>query len=150
MAPVMWALWRLVLSADRLHGWHYSENIPPPTDADKAFAALVFWAGALTPALIGLAAGVWAFRRELAPRWPVLEMAVAALPFAVLASGLMSERAIMIASLLAGGTVVSALMNLGACARHGDWRKGAASAAAVLGGMLYLLWLYAFIIYVDT
>ena len=49
-----------------------------------------------------------------------------------------------------GGLVTSALFNLGACVRHASWQKASLSALVICGGGLYLAWLYAFVIYIDT
>ena len=57
---------------------------------------------------------------------------------------------IMWASLFVGGAVVASLLNLGACVRQHMWGKFALSAVAFCAGMLYLLWLNFFIIYIQT
>ena len=162
MAPVMWALWRLVLSADRLYAWHYSENYLPPTQADYAYAAIVFWGALLTPVTVGLVMAVVTFRREGTARWPIAETCIVAVPLLALSSGLVHPLAddtwlgnlllgvLLWANFVVGGVVVTALLNLGACLRHRGWGRLALSALVSCGGTVYLLWLYAFIIYIDT
>jgi hypothetical protein len=57
---------------------------------------------------------------------------------------------IFAANLLMGGVVVMVCQNAGACIRQRKWGRLGVSAIPFLGGMIYLCWLYAFIIYVDT
>ena len=54
------------------------------------------------------------------------------------------------ASCLVGGVVAVVPMNLEPCVRQRNWGKFANSVLVLIGAMLYLFWLYAFIIYVDT
>ncbi len=163
MAPVMWGLLQLVIWADRLYAWEYSPKYAPPTAVDLTRAAFVFWGALLTPILVGLAAAILAFRRKHLPRWPTLEIIIVAFPYLAMATGLLSGvlyksnsagttcwHAIMWASLFVGGAVVVSLLNLGACMRQRRWGKFALSAVALCAGMLYLFWLDAFIIYIDT
>ena len=161
MAPVMLILWKLVLSADRLHAWKYSENFARPTQSDQAFAALAFYTGLLTPLLIGLAAAIIAYRKKYKPCWPILETVAVACIFLMFITGALFQNLFMKvsdlavigiagASCLMGGVIVVALLNLGACVRQRNKGKFANSASVFVGGMLYLFWLYAFIIYVDT
>lgn len=163
MAPVMWALWRLVLSADRLHAWHYSESYPPPAPADYTYAAFAFWTALLTPAVMGLVAAVMAFRRKHPPCWPAIEIVIVAIPYLAMGigslTGVLYESnsaadacwlAIMWACLFVGGAIVVTLLNLGACMRQRMWGKFALSAGLFCAGTLYLFWLNSFIIYIDT
>ncbi|MBN2561673.1 MAG: hypothetical protein JXQ75_12165 [Phycisphaerae bacterium] len=163
MAPVMWALLRLVVWADRLYAWQYSPRYAPPTPADYARAAVVFGMASLTPVLVGLAAAVAAFRRKYQPRWPILEAGVVACPYLALALtlwlGLLHKpnsplRFVGVVaiwgSVFLGGAVVAASLNMGASLRQRTWGKCALSALAICAGVLYLLWLHAFIIYLDT
>jgi hypothetical protein len=162
MAPVMWGLWRLVVWADRLHAWQYSAQYAPPTEIDYARAAIVFWGALATPLLVGFAACVVAFRREYQERWPTVELILFALPWFVLYGSLLPiakslggavgylEEALLIGNILIGGTIVVTLQNIGACLRHRKWGKFTLSTLACCVGFLYLFWLYAFIIYLDT
>lgn len=150
MAPIMWALWWLVISADRLHAWRYSDNFALPTTADFIRAAITFWGALLFPIAVGIAVAILAFRRQYTPRWSILETGIVAIPYLTLVAGHISETFIMVASLIVGGTVVMSLLNLGACLRQRMWGKFGLSALVICGGALYPLWLYAFIIYVDT
>ncbi|MBM4104058.1 MAG: hypothetical protein FJ263_08410 [Planctomycetes bacterium] len=157
MIPVMLILWKLVLSADRLHAWKYYENIAPPTQSDYAFAALVFFASLLTPILIGIIAAIVAHHKKCEARWPVLETVIVVsiyLIIGVISQNLVSPTMEVIgiagASCLMGGVIVTALINLAACVRQRKWVKFVNSAMVFIGGELYLLWLYAFIIYIDT
>jgi hypothetical protein len=90
-------------------------------------------------------------------------MVIVAFPYLAIATGLLSGvlyksnsagnafwYAIMWASLLIGGVVVVSLLNLGACVRQRMWGKSALSTMVFCSGMLYLFWLNAFIIYIDT
>jgi hypothetical protein len=163
MVPVMWGLLQLVISADRLYAYLYSDGFAPPTPADYARAAVTFWGALLTPVLVGLGAAVVAFRRKYPPRWPFLEMAIVAFPYLGFAAGSLGGflyksnsaghacwYAMMGAYLVVGGAVVVSLLNLGACVRQREWGKFALSSVVLCAGMLYLLWLNAFIIYIDT
>jgi hypothetical protein len=163
MAPVMWGLLQMVIWADRLHAWQYSPEYAPPTATDFTRAAVVFWVALLTPITAGLVAAVVAFRRKYLPRWPVVEMVIVAFPYLAIATGELSGvlyrshsagnafwYAIMWASLLVGGAVVVSLLNLGACVRERMWGKSALSTVVFGSGMLYLFWLNAFVIYIDT
>jgi hypothetical protein len=164
MAPVMWALWRLVLSADRLHAWRYSGGeLPPPAPMDYTYAAIAFWGALLTPVVVGLVAAVVAFRRSRPAHQPIAESCVVAIPLVVLLQGILWPSfpdsgwlgmllwgILLGAQFLLGGVVVMALQNLGACARHHNWRRLSLSTLVVCGGMLHLFWLYAFVIYIDT
>ena len=78
MIPVMLILWKLVLSADCLHAWKYSENAAPPTQSDHSFAAFAFFTALLTPLLIGLIAAIIAHYKKCRPYWPILETVVVA------------------------------------------------------------------------
>ncbi len=162
MIPVMLILWKLVLSADRLHAWKYSENFAHPTQSDHAFAALAFYTALLTPLLIGLTAAIVAHHKKCQPCWPILEtVAVVSVYLMFIIGALFQNRFMNVselllvtgiagASCLMGGVIVVALLNLGACVRQRNWGKFANSALVCSGGMLYLFWLYAFVIYVDT
>ena len=87
MIPVMLILWKLVLSADRLHAWKYSENAAPPTQSDHSFAGLVFMIALLTPLLIGLVAAIVAHHKKYQPCWPVLETVIVASTFLMFMTG---------------------------------------------------------------
>jgi hypothetical protein len=164
MIPVMWVLWRQVLSADCLYLWNYSaHDLAPPTEADYTRAAITFWGALLTPVFVGLVAAIVAYRRKHAPSWPVLETIVVALPYLVIAMAHMSGflydeaatgnaclSAIILAYLCIGGVVVVSILNIGACARQRVWRKLALSVVPICGGMFFLFWWNAFIIYIDT
>ena len=162
MAPVMWAFWQFVLSADRLHAWQYSDKYPPPTQADYTYAAIVFWTALLTPLAVGLVTAVTSFRREYSPRWIVGEMSIVSIPFLVLVGDVLFYfhgtkwvdallwPTLFVPSFVIGGIIVMTMLNLGACVRHRTWGKLALSALVLSGGTLYLFWLYAFVIYVDT
>lgn len=163
MAPVMWALWRFVLSADRLHAWHYSDNYPPPTPADYAYAALAFWTASLTPVLVGLVAGIVAFRRKYRPARPVLELTIVVIPWvtfvtAELTNAIYSSdwvatalwQILSGACLFVGGAVIMSCLNMGACLPQRKWARLALSTLVLCAGELYLFWLNAFIIYIDT
>ena len=163
MIPVMWGLLQLAISAECKNICYYSEKYPPPTAADFARAAVVFWGALLTPIFVGLVAAFLAFRRKHPPRWPVFEIVIVAVPYLAMASGFLSGVlyksnftgnaclfTIMWASLFVGGAVVVSLLNLGACVRQHMWGKFALSAVALCAGMFYLLWLDTFIIYINT
>lgn len=161
MIPVMLILWKLVLSADRLHAWKYSENFDPPTQSDRSFAAFAFFAALLTPFLIGLIAAIIAHYRKYRPCWPILETGIVATIYLMFMTGTIFTDFLMEigdmavigfvgASCLMGGVIVLVLTNMGACVQQRNWGKFAHSALVLLGGMLYLFWLYAFVIYVDT
>ena len=163
MIPVMWGLLQLVISADRLYGWQYSESIPRPTAADYTRAAVTFWGALLTPLLVGLVAAVVAFRRKYTPHWSVPETVIVAFPYLAVALGTLGAflykstslgsactYVMTWACLLVGGAVVVSLFNLGTCVRLRMWKKFTLSAFAFCAGTFYLLWLYAFIIYIDT
>ena len=164
MAPVMWVLWRLVLSADRLHAWQYNPDVAPPTTSDFSRAAITFWVALLTPVIVGLTAAAIAFRRKQPSRWPVLEMTVVALPYlifmtAALTPGLGSLTsvsavfecaiacAIVALYLLVGGAVVLSCSNMAACVGQRTWGRLALSTMVLCAGLLYLFWLNFFIIY---
>jgi hypothetical protein len=164
MIPVMLVLWGLVLSADRLHGWKYSENIAPPTQSDYTFAAVVFFASLLTPLFFGLIAAIVAYYKKYRACWPLLEIGIVASIYLMFITGAVFKNlftkieyieyvaviGIVGASCLVGGVIVTVLINAGACVRQRSWGKLASSVLVFLGGMLYLFWLYAFIIYIDT
>ena len=161
MVPVMLILWKLVLSADRLHAWKYSENVAHPTPSDHNFAALAFFTALLTPLIIGLTAVIIAHHKKYKPCWPILETIIMAFIFLMFMIGVFFQNlftnisdlaviGIVGASCLMGGVIVVVLINLGACVRQRSWGKFANSALVFIGGMLYLFWLYAFVIYVDT
>ena len=163
LAPVMWALWRLVLWADRLHKWQYNPNVPPPTTSDYTRAAITFWVALLTPVVIGLAAAVIAFCRKQPSRWPVIEMIVVAFSWLIPITGQWTGaiysptwvssvffHAIVTAYLLAGGAVVSSCSNAGTCVGQRTWGRLVLSTMVLCVGLLYLFWLNLFIIYVDT
>jgi hypothetical protein len=163
MAPVMWALWRLVASADRLFAWQYSDKYAPPTTADYTRAAITFWGALLTPVVVGSVAAVVAFRRKRPAHWSIPETCIAAIPLLALVLGIcwpsclgsgwlgrLLEVVLFAAQFLLGGVIVMALLNLGACARRREWGKLVLSVLVSGGGMLYLLWWYAFIIYIDS
>jgi hypothetical protein len=164
MAPVMWGLLQTVIWADRLHAWQYSSEYAPPGAADSTRAAVVFWGALLTPMCVGLVAAVMAFRREEPPSWPVIEMVIVAFPYLAVTTGSLSgvlytstgagmacwHAIIMGAYLFVGGAVVMSLLNLGASVRRRMWGKCALSTLVFSSGALYLFWLNAFIIYIDT
>ena len=161
MAPVMLILFKLVLSADRLHAWKYSENIGTPTQSDHSFAALAFFTALLTPLLIGLMAAIIAHQKKSRPCWPIPETVIVASIYLMFIIGAfftnhfmkvehLAVIGIVGVSCLMGGVVVVVLINLGACVRQRNWGKFANSVLVFIGGMLYLSWLYAFVIYVDT
>ena len=152
-------MWKLVLSADRLHKWKYSENFAPPTQSDYNFAAIVFYTALLTPLLIGLIAGIIAHYRKYQPWWPVIETVIVVSVYVIFIVAATTRLEILEnlaiagllgASCLMGGVIVAVLINTGACVRKRNWGKFANSVMVFGGGMLYLFWLYAFIIYVDT
>ena len=161
MIPVMLILWKLVLSADRLHAWKYSDNISPPTQSDYSFAALAFFTALLTPLLVGLIAAIIAYYKKYQSCWPLLETVIVAsvyLLFSIAAiypdvlskvSG-MADAGVIGSSCLMGGVIVVILINMGACVRQRNWGKFTNSVMVFIGGILYLFWLYAFVIYVDT
>jgi len=158
MIPVMWGWLQLVISADRLFAWEYSSKYPRPTAADYTRAAVVFWGALLTPAIIGLATAIVAFRRKYAPRWPVLELCIVAFAYVSSYAGLSlykglwryGDDVVTGGYVLVGGAVVVALLDLGACLRQHFWGRAAISALALCGGMSYLAWLNAVILYLDT
>lgn len=163
MAPVMWVLWRFVVSADRLYAWHYSEGYAPPTPADYTYAAIAFWTALLTPALVGSVTAFIAFRRKYRADWPFLELTIVVIPWLTGVTGELTHalyssqwvgtalwQIISRASLLVGGAVVISCLNIGACVSRRKWGRLALSALVFCAGMLYLLWLNAFIIYLDT
>lgn len=155
MVPVMWILWKLVLSADRLHQWKYSENFPPPTQSDHNFASFAFFTALLTPLLIGLLAGIIAHYRKCQAYWPVIETVIAASVYLMFIVGMFTLPEVMLsglagAYLLMGGVIAAVLINTGACVHQRKWGKFANSVVVLIGGMLFLYWLNAFIIYVDT
>ena len=162
MAPVMLGLFNLVRWADCLHSWQYSSEHSPPTAADHARAAIVFWSALLVPIIVGLATAVVAFRQKYPARWPIAESSVVGVVWLTFVAGAFCPLAentwlsrlilgvLVSAHLVVGGVVVITLLNLGACARVRKWGRLALSALLFGGGMLYLLWLYAFIIYIDT
>ena len=164
MAPVMWGLLQLVISADRLYAWQYNQDsVLPPTAGDYTRAAVTFWGASLTLLLVGLVAAVVAFRRKHLPHWSVPEMVIVAFPYLALALGSLRGdlyksnsvgsacwSVMFWACLFVGGAVVVSLFNLGACVRQRMWGKFALSIGTFCAGMLYMLWLYAFIIYIDT
>jgi hypothetical protein len=149
----------LVIWADCLHSWHYSSKYDPPATVDYTRAAIVFWGALLTPMLIGLIMSVVAFRRDYPARWPIGEMIISASPWlmiyvpvfrASILYGPSGDSFLSAGNIILGGIIVMTLLNLGASARHRKWGKFALSAMASLGGILYLLWLYTVIIYLDT
>jgi hypothetical protein len=158
----MYGLFRLVCWADCLYGWQYSPECEPPTAADYARAAIVFWGSLLTPLCIGLVAAVVAFRKRHPARWPWGELGIVGLPALVLLGGVIrpfwDDRwpgkilwyILVYANFLVGGAIVLALLNLGASLRRRKWGRLALSAVVFGAGLLYLFWLYAFIIYLDT
>ena len=153
MAPVMWVLWRLVLSADRLYAWQYNPNVAPPTTSDYTHASITFWGALLTPVVVGLTAAAIAFRRRQASRWPILETTVVAFPWLILMSGRLSNVflcAIVAGYLLVGGAVVLSCSNVAACVVQRTWGRLALSAMVLCAGLLYLFCLNFSIIYVDT
>ncbi|MBT5608760.1 MAG: hypothetical protein HN742_31865 [Lentisphaerae bacterium] len=165
MAPVMLVLFKLVCWADCLHAHNYDPyEIPPPTATDFTRAAIVFWGALLTPLVVGLVAAVVAFRRSRPAHRPIAESCIVAIPLLVLLQGILWPSTLpdsgcvgmlpwgilLGAQFLLGGVVVMALQNLGACARHHNWRRLLLSTLVACGGMLHLFWLYAFIIYIDT
>lgn len=162
MIPLMWGWMRLVSDADRLYGWLYSEDIAPPTSADYRHAAVVFWGALLTPLVIGVVAAVVAFRQQHTARWPLTEAAITIVPLLALVAGVtgsppgsgpvgqLVEAVLVGAHLLVGGGIVVALANVGACARHRRWGRLTLSGFVSSLGLLYLFWLYAFIIYINT
>lgn len=134
MAPVMLILFKLVLSADRLHAWKYSENIDPPTQTDHTFAAFAFLTALLIPLLIGLTAAIIAHHKKYRPCWPILETAIVASIYLMFMIGVIFQNLVMKveymavigiagASCLMGGVVVTVLINLGACVRQRNWGK---------------------------
>ena len=163
MAPVMWALWRFVRSADRLHAWQYSDEYSAPTPADHTYAALAFWMAVLTPILVGLVAAMAAFRRKYRAQWPVLEMTLVAIPWLTLVTGEVTGalyrsdwvgtalwQVVSGACLVLGGVVAISGLNMGACMSRRTWGRLALSAVVLCAGTLYLFWFNAFILYVDT
>ncbi len=162
MAPVMWVLWWLVLSADRLYKWQYNPDVAPPTASDYSRAAITFWGALLTPVVVGLTAAVIAFCRKQPSRWPVLEMAVVAFPCLILMTGLLGRGlsgsnlesificAFFVAYLVIGGAVVSGCSNMAACVAQRTWGRLALSAMVLCAGLLYLFWFNFFILYLDT
>ncbi len=162
MAPVMYGLFRLVCWADCLSAWHYSES-NPPTSADYIRAAIVFWGSLLTPLCIGLVTAVVAFRKQYPAHWSFGEMCIVGLPISVLIVGIvcppfgdtnLTGRIIwyilLYANIFVGGAIVLALFNVGTSIRHRKWGKLSLSILVCCAGLLYLFWLYAFIIYIDT
>ena len=102
-----------------------------------------------------------AHHKKYKPCWPILETFIMAFIFLMFMIGVFFQNLIMNisdlavigivgASCLIGGVIVVVLINLGACVRKRSWGKFANSALVFIGGMLYLFWLYAFVIYVDT
>ena len=163
MVPVMWGLFRLVIWADRLHAWQYSQKYPPPTPTAFTRAAVVYWTSLLTPVLVGCVAAIMSFRRRNLAAWPVPEIVVIALPYVSFATGSLLDvlygsshlanilwLVMLWSCILVGGAVVATFSNLGASVCHRTWGKCALSLAAVCAGMLYLFWLSTFIIYIDT
>jgi hypothetical protein len=157
MAPVMYALWWLVFSADRLFAWQYSDKFDPPTTADYVRAAVTFWGALLTPVGVGLTAAIVTFRRDRRAQWPIAESCIVAIPLLALLQGLLWPSSLnelwgllLGAQFVLGGVAVMALQNLGACARDHYWGRLSLSLLVAFGAMLHLFWLYAFIIYIDT
>ncbi|MFH0825385.1 MAG: hypothetical protein V2B18_21750 [Pseudomonadota bacterium] len=162
MAPVMFGLFQLVCWADCLHAWQYSPKYDPPTTVDYVRAAIVFWGALLTPVCVGLVTAVVAFRKQYPARWPFGGMCIVVLPMLVLYGGVIwpfDDNSFVgrilwfilsYSNFIAGGAIVMGLLNLGACIRHRKWGKLTLSALAFCVGWLYLFWLYAFIIYIDT
>jgi hypothetical protein len=169
-APAMWGLHHLVCWADRLYAWEYSDKYPPPTAEDFTRAAIVFWASFLIPLVTACVAAIVAFHRKSPSAWLLLESSIIALPYISLFVGMAmgvsgvspgTPRAsevtesivwfvMLWACVLVGGAVVAAGHNLGVCIRHRTWGRFAVSVVAIGAGMLYLYWLSAFIIYIDT
>jgi len=163
MAPVMWGLMQFVVSADHLHDWHYSHDCAPPTPADLAYAAIGYWTATLAPLAVGLGTAIVAFFREHRAKWPVVETAIIAFTWLALVTGDVTHAIyrtnwigailgliIIWACLPIGGAVVMSCLNTGACVRGHKWGRLALSAVVICGGILYLMWLNAFIIYIDT
>jgi len=163
MAPAMWGLHQLVIWADRLHAWQYSDKFARPTAADFSRAAVVFWASLLIPLLAGCVAAILAFRRRVPSVWPLLEASIVAMPYVagiLVAAGVgfpgpgrladLLAFVLLWASVLVGGSVAATGHNLGACVRQRTWGRFALSVGVVFVGMLYLFWFSAFVIYVDT
>ena len=75
MIPLMWMFFHMAISAK------YERSRPVPSPADRTRAAVVLWSAVATPAVMGLLAAGGAFRRKLAPRWPVLELGLIVLNY---------------------------------------------------------------------
>ena len=163
MAPVMGALFGLAVWADRLYAaFHFPQQYPPTTAADYTRAAVVFWFAALFPILVGLGTAVVAFRRKHAAIWPFVEMCIIAPLWLLSAANWLfniQQRApwydkilfscFLIFFFVFGGTIVTSMLNLGACVRHRKWGRFALSFFTFLGAALPAYWMYVVIIYFD-
>lgn len=161
MVPVMYILIKLVCWADVLHRFRYHpQRYPPPTDADFLRAAIVFWGSLAIPWVIGIVAGIVAFRKKYAARWSFAELIIVCIPMIILFCSILWPSALnntflaiillFGAHFVVGGAVVMALLNIGAASRRRTWGKWVVSALVAAIGGLYLFWLYAFVIYIDT
>jgi len=150
MIPLMWMFFHMAISAK------YERSRPVLSPADRTRAAVVLWSAVATPAVMGLLAAGGAFRRKLAPRWPVLELGLIVLNYLGVVvmllgsvAGAAGERMVLWPALLLGGVVVTALLNLGASLRERMWGKASVSALAVCAGLFHVAWLCSVILYLD-
>ena len=150
MIPLMWMFIHMAVSAK------YATSRPVPSAADRTCAAMVFWSTSATPAILGLLAGAVAFRRKLAPRWPLLEIGLVLLNYLAVGAMLLGdvagsagERMILWPALLLGGVVVMSFLNVGASARERMWGKTSVSLLVGCAGLFHVAWLCSVILYLD-
>jgi hypothetical protein len=164
MAPVMGALYRLSIWAARLYDPYYFPQLyPPATSVDYTRAAVVFGFSALFPILVGLGAAVVAYRRKHTALWPSVELCIISPLLLLYCLAIISNSqqggaawpshflwpCFSISFFAFGGTIVTSLLNLGACVIHRKWGLFALSFLTFLGAALPTLLMYVAVIYFN-